>query len=259
MGCGGLGMYFIALLIGPFLLIVLLLVGGYFVYWGSQRRKEAASSQEKADLPINFGYKIAWIAIPAPSAAAVAEAIQLREVQPATWHAGLDAAYAFPGRKPFVTPPVKGWVLVAGTALPSPDHEPSQAQWHTLMATLSQRFGKAYFFANHRVSSYAAWALYEQGIERRAFAWADEILLNRGEPLPEEADRIQFLLEAEIGAKIGAEGEDDDDDALWIPGEDDVMELAGKWSIDPTALEILSLPRSVGLVGKLNTLVTRLV
>jgi hypothetical protein len=36
-----------------------------------------------------------------------------------------------------------------------------------------------------------------------------------------------------------------------FPGEEDVMELAGAWSINPTILDKLNLAKGVGLLGSL--------
>jgi hypothetical protein len=111
------------------------------------------------------------------------------------------------------------------------------------MTTLSRHFGVAQFYGTHRVSTYVTWAIYEEGVARRVFAWCDGVLLNSGSPLPQEAAGVQRLSKTDI---------EEADDDFWMPHEDNVFELAGKWSINPLTLETLSVPPSVGLVGKLD-------
>lgn len=155
-----------------------------------------------------------------------------------------------------MTPVINGWVMAVGTCLPTPDiQEDSFKRWRQLMKRLSTRFDEAYFFGTHRVSSYAAWARYEHGLEKRLFAYADDILQESGKPYPEEIEALKNLANL-------ANVQDEFHDAVMhgeipkmidLPNEDFVQKLSGLWSINPFYLNELGLPPSVGLVGCLTT------
>jgi hypothetical protein len=125
-----------------------------------------------------------------------------------TWDAGIDAAY---NDRIFLSPPVNGWVLVVSTSF----FEPTEATLDRLRA-LSTRFGEAQFFCTHRVPEAHAWALARGGEIARAFyhiGEAGETIWNTGSPtVPENGIDFSF------------------------PTEEDVMGVAGSWSVDPTTL-----------------------
>jgi hypothetical protein len=61
-----------------------------------------------------FGPKTGWIAVRGVSADAVVQALGLRDVRPAAWDDGIEAAY---DGGVFVGPPVDEWVLAAGNGI----------------------------------------------------------------------------------------------------------------------------------------------
>lgn len=67
------------------------------------------------DLPVPFGYKTAWLAVPDTAPEAVISALELTEPVPANWESGLTAVRSGRLRQVFVSPSVKGFVLVIGT------------------------------------------------------------------------------------------------------------------------------------------------
>lgn len=209
---------------------------------------ESVEIHSEADQPIGFGRKNLWIAIQSSDARSLADALQLNDLRVSNWNSGFRAAYAYPSNYVFVTPPLGGWVLAVGPGIPDPGDPAALPRWRTLMSQLSSRFGEAQFFATHRVSSYSAWARYLAGSERRLFAYCDELIYNLGETFPDEAELIAHLYDASSPA-AQEEGYWDRED-LQIPQEDDVLRMARAWSLDPCELESLSLPVSVGLVGR---------
>ncbi|QDT43744.1 hypothetical protein Pan241w_38480 [Gimesia alba] len=200
------------------------------------------------DSPIGFGYKMSWLAIKSTNANAVLEAIDIENLQPANWETGNVAAYH---GHAFVSPPVNGWVLVASNHLPGLGSETEPDHLTQLLSSLSLKFGEVQYFSTHRVVGYHAWGRFANGTETRAFAYLGE----RGEIL---ADRGESDSEAELGYKyFDPDSPDADSDSYWeredlcYPDEEHVMEVAGQWSVNPTTLEDLDLPPSVGWIGNL--------
>jgi hypothetical protein len=103
------------------LLVALNLLGTMRARRKSIRRMAAA---RPPGLPMSFGYKTMWVAIRCDSAQKVLDALQLASASPADFGVGLERAYedglgGVFGGSVFVTPPLKGWVLVVGGGLPS--------------------------------------------------------------------------------------------------------------------------------------------
>jgi hypothetical protein len=148
------------------------------------------------DRPVPFGYKQMWLALWDAEPSALAGALGLADVRPATWKEGIERSYesGYDATRRvwrkwleiFVSPPVRGWTLVVGGigAFPPIEH----AEGVDRLRDLSTRFGHVQHFGTHRVSSYVAWAKARDGRVERAFAWADETLLDFGERTPEEVE-----------------------------------------------------------------------
>jgi hypothetical protein len=167
----------------------------------------------KNDPPEPFGYKIDWLAVRSDDPVAVAKSLGLKG-KPAKWGPGVAKAYD--RTHVFVSPSVKGWVLVVGGVISS-----YAADFEDTLKRLSHEFGQCQFFGNHRVSSYYAWAKAEKGKLVRFYAYGDSEVYEVG---PTTAEEIDLDI-----------GESDDDD-YW-PDEDDVMNIAGKWSLNPQELD----------------------
>jgi hypothetical protein len=171
---------------------------------------------------VGFGYKQAWLAIRTTDAAPVLAELGLRDLGEVSWRTGVDLAYLTPGRLA-VTPPLPGaggagWTLVAGTWLFT---EPVD------LALLSRTLGtEVQRFATHRVVEAHEWSRAVDGRVVRAFAHLGE----RGELTEWLGDPEP--VEREIGLPPAV-----DDDTFLLVGEDDVMRVAGAWSVDPTSLD----------------------
>jgi hypothetical protein len=201
------------------------------------------------DSPTSFGYKMSWLAIKSSDAEAVLKSLDIQNVQPANWQTGFVAAY---NGHVFVSPPVKGWVFVVSPNLPSPDWSNGTGAWNSLLEGLSKKFGEAQYFGTHRIVGYCAWARFINGKETRAFGFSGE----RGETLADGGEKTAG--EIELGydylaadSDIKSESYWERDDACW-PDEEHVMEVAGKWSVNPMSLEELGLPRGVGWIGNFS-------
>ena len=201
------------------------------------------------DSPINFGYKMSWLAIKVSNAEEVIESVDIENVQPSNWHSGFVAAY---NGHAFISPPVNGWVFVVSNKMLELGYAPDAEEWHSLMSRLSHEHGEVQYFGTHRVVDYHAWARFINGTESRAFAYLGE----RGEILVDRGART--VGEEELGYNyydpdcLEAESESYwERDDLCFPDEEHVMQVAGKWSINPNTLEELGLSKGVGWIGNI--------
>jgi hypothetical protein len=217
------------------------------------------------DYPVNFGRKCSWLAIQSEKPEEVVQALHLTEVQVSGWKTGLDAAYETwkPSSKHglcFVSPPVKGWVLAVCHSLPYPGDYRHADKATPFLLKLGQKFPDVQYFATHRVSSYAVWARLINGQVVRKLGWGDlELLWNEGAPTAEEV-ALNLTYSEYIARATNPTSEDWNDDDDWdeddddtpFPGdEDDVLRLAGAWSIDPSTLTEQNLPPGTGYLGRL--------
>jgi hypothetical protein len=196
--------------------------------------------------PVPFGYKCQWLAFKSEATQAIADAVFLRNANTCTWQDGIAAAY---GSKLFVSPPVDGWTFVIGNRLPDcgrpdgPNWSPDRCT--PLLVHLSRQFNEVQYFASHRVVEYHAWARACAGRIVRAYSYLGEqgvTIWNRGELSDEEAS---------LGFTRSSEGSPDEEAvfAELIPDEEFVMQMAGRWSINPQTLGAYGLTSGMGIVG----------
>lgn len=243
------------------------------------------------DLPEGFGYKVNWFAVRAPDPAVVLEALGLAPEAAANWSTGTAASYRWSASQEvakwvFASPAINGWVFLVGKSLPYPihtedgDHCGIGRAFDEIFERLKSRFEEVQFFGSYRVVGFVAWARAVRGTPDRVFAFGDgSVYANIGKQAPEEAalgfpcleglsvpdatDRI-FALAGEQGARqdalvasgvpaheaiaLARQGK-----AGVILDEDDVVALAGLWSVNPAQLDDRSLAQEpgVGLVARL--------
>ena len=253
----------------------------------AERAAAMPSFDQTPDKPQPFGYKVSWFAVKTSDPASVLDALEFEEATPANWASGLAAAYPIGASQRsdswvFVSPPVSGWVLDVGFWLPYPvaptgPHHEIGRKFDLLFSRLMKRFDDVQFFGSYRVVDFTAWARALKGKAMRIFAYADgEVSANVGEQTPEEA-KLRFanltgLSPPDASDKILkiAEEQEAEEDALVarglsrqealarvrengraFPDEEDVVELAAMWSIDPMRLPNEEHLRGVGLVARL--------
>lgn len=196
-----------------------------------------------------FGFKNAWFAVKGGDPEAIARALGLEIIGPSDWHDGIDAAYDFGSERIFITPLVDGWTLAVGTGLFDLVDEDAFAQ---TTETLSRLLGtEVQFFGTHRVVEAHAWArAFPDGL-RRAFMYVGDkgetIADTGGQSREEQQLGFRFFDERSPESSLPGYWERED---LRFPDEGNVMQLAGVWSVDPTALEGRDLPNTVGLLCK---------
>jgi hypothetical protein len=229
------------------------------------------------DAPSNMGYKSSWFAIRSESPEAVAAALELAEVQSANWESGTAFACRHPDsfdpRIPiFVTPPLQGWVLAVGVSLPFLDalEETSERRqaFFAMIDKAAARFAEFQFFGTYRVCGYDCWVKARNGVVERLFSIADmQIYANIGAQTPEERtlNLMDFgerdpeaamdywsevkLPEIKEFVEFGGDGSPETD---LLPDEGITMALAAAWSVDPSTLQDMGLPASVGFVGYMD-------
>lgn len=197
------------------------------------------------DLPVPFGYKCRWLAIQGASPEAVMKALPLHDVHPAGWPEGIDAAYR---GDCFVSPTIDGWVLVVSTDLPDSGDSRHPNLLVPYVKALSKKLGcVVQYFGTHRVVEYHAWVWADRGQVRRAYGFIGEqglTLMNEGEPTPEERTLdLVFADDPFLNLK--------DEDDLKTPDEEDVMTIAGAWSLNPTTLGEAGVRVGTGFLGHL--------
>jgi hypothetical protein len=180
-----------------------------------------------------FGYKTGWLAIRDVSARETLRALGCQGVGPIGWDDGVRRAYAEDGVL-VATPPLgDGWTLVMGRWVAS--------RADLDVAQLSTTFDReVQLFVSHRVVDLHRWDRAIDGVLIRSFEYLGEkgrVTRWHGEP-DEPEDSVGVSSAAHLAGQVTV-------------AEDDVMRVAGDWSVDPTSLEGLAAtgPMQVGRIG----------
>jgi hypothetical protein len=181
-----------------------------------------------------FGYKTAWLCVRDGDPRAVADALELAEVEEETWEEGVAAAERGDDSV-FVSPPTGGWVFAVNVGwIEDP----------VALAALSDRLGtEIQFFGTHRVVEAHAWARAESGRLVRRLEWVGD----RGTAVAEgEPTDVERTLGFDWVLAAGSEPPD------WehVPDEETVLEVAASWSIDPSTLDRVPSNSETGLLGR---------
>jgi hypothetical protein len=195
------------------------------------------TSDQDPDRALPFGYKCAWFAVRSHDNKIVANALGVQNARIVTWHEGVAAAYSDSDRDVFLTPPIRGWVLVAGRHLASESTVSGKPRWMNIMIRLAERFPDVQFYATHRVVEYHLWVQAKDSRIIRHYEFIGdqgETVANEGELTTDERD-LGLIFDADRS-----------------PVESDVMMLAGKWSVNPVELGESDEGRGMGLVGDLK-------
>ncbi|WP_290985912.1 hypothetical protein [Hyphomicrobium sp.] len=201
------------------------------------------------DRPRAFGHDMAWLAIRSDDSSAVAAALGLGRLQPANWSSGIGAIYdpEISSGLVFISPPVKGWTLVAAESLPVPAGGAFVDKMMPLLRHLASTFPAVQYFAAFPIIDTYAWARFERGRRVRAFAVGDGgVIWNAGKPSQDE--RRLGLSYIEIRGIRERHGDLGGELQLY-PTDQHVFAVAGGWSINPMAVELLSATSGVGWVA----------
>ena len=181
-----------------------------------------------------------WLAIRSSNTAYLREMLILGPEECPRWSEALVRAGE---RRVFVSPPLNGWTLVIGAAIPDPASDIDQL--YRYLTHVSRMVGEVQFFAANRVLNHHAWASLREGEVVRAYAWASETLWNQGDTSLDE--RLLGLVSHDYGEMVEGPG------ICGGPNEQQNTErvtlLARRWSLDPgeASAQILSLEASTRL------------
>jgi hypothetical protein len=180
-----------------------------------------------------------WLAIHSSNPKAVQAALGVSYPTPCPWAEGITGKHEF-----FIGSPVDNWIIVTGSGLPQPGQDVDRA-FHFLIR-LSRVLGQVQFFMADPVLYHHAWARLEDGSVKRAYSWAGETVWNQG---------AKSLAEIELTMKcLGyGEGTGTDDatmDKNAAANVKKVPSLAGRWSINPMAIDEDWQNAAAGIAGK---------
>jgi hypothetical protein len=186
-------------------------------------------------------YPCRWLVVRSHLPAVVLEALQVTKATPCSWEEGLARTF---DRKLFISPPVNGWIMVLGMALPDPAGDIDAC--YQFLTQVSRKLGQVQFFDMNRALNHHAWARLEHGRVVRGYAWAGQTLWNEGPVTPAENTLslhcLDYLEEPEAATPKR--------DPLTANTEK-VPLLAARWGVDPAALGRSLLDERRGLTGEL--------
>lgn len=234
------------------ILIVSLLVAatvGVATCWLAPRMGRGRVIYELApDRPHAFGYDMSWLAVRSQNTEAVIDAMGLVGETAANWNSGIGTVYdnRLGSERIFISPPVDGWTFVVSLALPHPVGANYVDKCSPLLASLAAQFSDVQYYFCYPALDFFAWVRFRDGRLTRAFASTDQGLVwSKGKPTREEQALGLRLFELR-GVK-GRSG-DTGGEILLSPTEDQVMQVAKAWSLDPTRLGAGDAPSALGYI-----------
>lgn len=149
------------------------------------------------------------------------------------------------GHEFFIKGPVNGWIIVTGPGLPRPGHDVDHC-FHFLIH-LSRTLRHVQFFMADPVAHHHAWVRVEDGVIKRAYAWAGETVWNQGTRTSGETElNMKCFGYAENPGMIdGISAQRHAALNTW-----NVPLLAARWSINPAAVDQDRLRSGDGFVGR---------
>lgn len=225
-----------------------------FSVWYAKRKGATAEYKSESkkilteqDKPIDFGYKIVWIAVKTDNKAELSKILGLKNSKPSNWKSGIENAYE---NSVFITPQIGEWTLAVGMGLPLGDSQESIEKLEKVLNELSSEFGEAQFLGTHRVVEYHNWMKSVNGKMERIYSYVGESMENikvYGKPTEPESNLNLFN-------SLSEEAKSDeyyDREDLDYADEELVMKIAENWSVNPTKLtERTDIKTELGIIGK---------
>jgi hypothetical protein len=180
-----------------------------------------------------------WLAIKSRNLRAVQAAFGLHNPRPCSCSEGLAGE-----KRLFITPPIKGWVLVVGSGVPDPTDD-ADACFRFVLA-LSRKLGQVQLFSVSRILHHHGWVRADGGRVQRAYAWAGRTLWNQGPPTRGEK---------ELSLKCYDYAESEQGSTFTLPdgvaaNVDKLPLLAAIWSLDPARIDEHILEAACGIAGE---------
>lgn len=169
-----------------------------------------------------------WLAVRSTQPEAVQRAFELVDATPCSLADGLSGA---DDHELFISPPIRGWIIVTGSSLPDPADDVDHC--FLRLRQLSSELGEVQFFSVNRALSIHSWARLLTGEVFRAFAWAGTTIWTQGELTRAEKDLGMHCPKygEEDGPSLFAEHHDPAQNAEKVPL------LAARWSLDPARID----------------------
>lgn len=199
------------------------------------------------DEPIDFGYKIVWIAVKTDDKSGLSKILGLKNSKPSNWKSGIENAYE---NSVFITPQIDKWTLVVGMGLPLGDSKESIKKLEKILNELSSEFEEAQFFGTHRVVEYHNWMKSVNGKIERIYSYIGESMEN----IKVYGNLTALEKKLNLFNSFSEEAKSDEyfeREDLDYADEELVMKIAENWSINPTKLtERTDIKKELGIVGK---------
>lgn len=207
----------------------------------SARKNPLSDSPDTA--PFLFDRPTRWMAIKCTNLQKVQGALGLHNPTPCPLSEGFSR---LSDQKLFISPPVKGWILVVGNSLPDVSDDVDNA--FRFIMKVANDLGSVQYFSANRVLSHHAWVRIENNRVYRAYAWAGETIWNQGERTAAEKELALKCYEyCDTPLPYPFTARDSH-----VANTEKVMQLAARWSIDPMAVNNQNLRASIGIAGDLS-------
>lgn len=170
-----------------------------------------------------------WLAVRSTRQEEVQKALNLANPIPCPLLDGLTSADEL---ELFVSPPIRGWILVTGSEVP--DTADDVDACYLWLRQLSEQLGEVQYFAVNRALNHHAWARILSGEIFRAYAWAGETVWTQGDLTRAELD---------LGMQCHGYGEPmelahNSSEQRELSNVEKVPLLAARWSIDPASIDL---------------------
>ncbi|MDE7400287.1 MAG: hypothetical protein K2N06_12280 [Oscillospiraceae bacterium] len=177
------------------------------------------------DKPIPFGFMHCWLCVKADSPEEVIQKLGLKNPSACGWKDAMNRIKEPNCEEVFVTPVFDGYVLAINWGIDV------VARNLRALDEAAAKFSELQYFSDIGVVDLFEWVKYVNGQMVRGYSWlseSGELILNSGEPTPEEVN-------------LGYTNLIPDNDADWddyeLPGEEMPVEIAAAWGIDPRTVD----------------------
>ena len=230
------------------LFLGILLVAGMFYFMARRQMKQIQKDRAlerppfEQMMPSSLNLPERWMAIRTGNIASVQETLGLSNPQRCTWQDGFQIAGV---EHLFISPPVNGWILVVGPALPAPEEDVDFC-FHFLNH-ISKHLGHVQYFSLNRALSHHCWVRAHTGRIERAYAWFGETLWNQGTFTAEEK---LLGMECHPYGRVVEELDYQSMSRLNVNTEN-IGRLAARWSLNPAAVKPEVFTATAGITGEL--------
>lgn len=219
---------------------------------------------EIPDRPIGFGFKCSWLAIKTENTTEILEAfasMRISNKKTVNWKSAFQEISDYNKNLLFITPPVNKWSFVFGNSIdswlqcPSNHMEIGTQRFFNFVKIFGKKIPTFFLFSSLRTINYTAWAMIDNGIIKRVFVCSeDELIYEQGTETQEEVEVLKYKKEQVIDSlkdwkrleeyeqekwkeRWGKQWKEKWKESYKLPHEDDMLELASKWSINPLTLD----------------------